>query len=93
MQERQEERASIVPLKYTYFADTDAKAPKQSSLGKFYIASTMIDDYSEGKFRLCEKGRHWWMCFTAESAEMKEEKKYKQIAHAASLAQIRCYKG
>lgn len=58
MQERQEERASIVPLKYTYFADTDAKAAKQSSLGKFYIASTMIDDYSEGKesFEFVKRG-------------------------------------
>lgn len=36
------------------------------------------------------------MRLTAESAEMKGEgkkKKNKQIAHAASLAQIRCYKG
>lgn len=34
------------------------------------------------------------MRLTAESAEMKGEgKKNKQIAHAASLAQIRCFKG
>lgn len=43
MQERQEERASIVPLNYTCFSDTDVKAAKQSSVGNFYIASTMID--------------------------------------------------
>ena len=40
---RQEERASIVPLNYTCFSDTDVKAAKQSSVGNFYIASTMID--------------------------------------------------